>query len=149
MKTFLNLIVGLLVVGFIAQLCSDDTDTGTSSSFSSSNSEEQSSSESKKSGSLYEHLSSNEFSLNGNGHVHFSFAFGSDTKGRLSVRGGTERVEGDFKIRGNSVYVSDLVAVAGNYDPNRNSGASGVLYLKSDGSLSGRLDGRKFTFYPK
>ena len=87
--------------------------------------------------SFYDYLISNSFTLNGNGYVKFSPQ--NKTKGTIIIKGGRADLHGYYTIGVNSVSITDLKAVYGNFDASNNNSSNGTLYLKDNGNIEGSI----------
>jgi hypothetical protein len=88
------------------------------------------------------------YTLNGSGSVIFY------SNGEIVIKGGRATLRGLYEVIDNDkIRITGLQAVDGIFDASNNRSSYGLLYLNSEGSLSGLLtDGasrRQYTFLPK
>lgn len=81
---------------------------------------------------MYDFLTSNSFTLNGNGRVEFY-------NNEIGIYGGRADLRGSFKIVNSTIKISNLQAVSGYFDASNNNGSNGSLYVNCDGNISGSL----------
>jgi len=87
--------------------------------------------------SFNDYLINNSFSLNGNGYVKFSPH--NKTRGTIIIKGGRADLQGTYSIGSNSVRITNLKAIYGNFDASNNNSSSGILYLKDNGNIEGSI----------
>jgi hypothetical protein len=94
--------------------------------------------------SFFEFLTSNNFTLNGNGSVRFSrrydFARDHYVEGDITISGSGTSLKGKYEVmNGSMIYISDLSVVSGYFDASNNEGSSGAASVDCNGNLSGTL----------
>ena len=101
------------------------------------------------------YLTSNTFTLNGNGSVSFNkIGMGSKNNGQVTIKGGRADLIGNYSVStSGTIQITDLKAYDGYFDANNNNSTSGTFYLQSNGSITGSLygknDSRDVTFSPR
>ena len=85
---------------------------------------------------LYDFVTKNNFSLNGNGRVVF------DRNNNIYIYGGRADLRGSYSTSYGSVSISNLQATSGYFDPSNNNGSSGIFSFDCSGNLNGSLHSR-------